>query len=217
LQREGLARGVRSRYVPIIFFSTHFDTQHPHGPRFVSLFVSSATNKRQTFIIIQNIHHSELNKVFGTLPTELGMLTTLEFLDLEYNSLRGSLPEELCNLENLQLLILGVNDLTGPLPNCAWPKMRNARFKDNDFEGTIPTEFCDMPDLLTLIVDNNDLKGKMPACTGEQWPSLLLLALSDNYLTVRFSLIGWLLFFPTRDITYHFLVNSTPRARSRRN
>lgn len=151
-----------------------------------------------SFCLICNINerqHSsstELNKVFGTLPTELGMLTTLEFLDLEYNNLRGPFPEELCNLENLQLLILGVNDLTGPLPRCAWPKMRNARFKDNDFKGTIPTEFCNMPKLLTLIVDNNDLNGEMPACTGEQWPSLLLLALSDNYLTVRFL---WLFFF----------------------
>jgi hypothetical protein len=139
----------------------------------------------QTYFNRRNNVHAELNNLMGSLPTELGLLTTLLFLDLEYNSLAGRVPDQLCDLANLELLTLGVNDLTGPLPACRWSNMLNMRFKNNTFTGTIPTEYCRMPKLRTLILNDNQLKGKMPTCTGDDWQSIELMGLSDNLLTVR--------------------------------
>ncbi|KAK3235013.1 hypothetical protein CYMTET_54761 [Cymbomonas tetramitiformis] len=56
------------------------------------------------------------NALSGTIPTELGDLRSLTYLDLEANNLGGSIPTELGNLENLNHLILSANDITGAIP-----------------------------------------------------------------------------------------------------
>lgn len=52
----------------------------------------------------------------GSLPPELGNLTSLEVLDLECNELAGAIPPEVGNLHRLRTLNLGVNRLAGPIP-----------------------------------------------------------------------------------------------------
>ena len=51
------------------------------------------------------------NQLTGTIPTELGLLTYLQVLDLSGNRLTGTIPEELASLTNLQEL-----RLSGKLP-----------------------------------------------------------------------------------------------------
>ena len=53
----------------------------------------------------------------GRIPTELGSLANLEWLDLSDNRLTGVIPTELGNLSNLQELYLGGNLLTGCVPD----------------------------------------------------------------------------------------------------
>lgn len=52
----------------------------------------------------------------GTIPTHLGLLKGLEYLDLSFNNLKGTIPTELGLLENLRYLALGGNKLTGKTP-----------------------------------------------------------------------------------------------------
>lgn len=125
------------------------------------------------------------------MPTELGILTTLQILDLEYNNITGKMPTELCQLTALEAFLLGDNtEMSGSLPECAWSKLKNLRLQLNGFTGTIPTEYCTMNQLRALILDKNKLKGNMLTCNGDDWPELTLLAVSDNILTVRLSLDG---------------------------
>ena len=56
------------------------------------------------------------NNLVGTIPSELGNLTTLTSLYLNDNQLSGTIPAELANLTNLQALNLSENLLTGPEP-----------------------------------------------------------------------------------------------------
>ena len=49
----------------------------------------------------------------GTIPSEIGDLTNLIFLDLDFNSLTGSIPTELYTLSDLTQLDLNNNQLTG--------------------------------------------------------------------------------------------------------
>ena len=46
------------------------------------------------------------NRLTGTIPPEVGLLETLEFLELDNNRVTGSIPPELGNLEDLTELIL---------------------------------------------------------------------------------------------------------------
>ena len=53
----------------------------------------------------------------GRIPTELGSLTNLQYLNLSDNQLTGGIPTELGNLTNLQSLYLGGNRLAGCVPD----------------------------------------------------------------------------------------------------
>ncbi len=59
----------------------------------------------------------QVNNLNGTLPAELGNLTSLQILSLSTNNLVGSLPTELGNLRNLRGLGLANTQLSGALPN----------------------------------------------------------------------------------------------------
>ena len=57
------------------------------------------------------------NQLSGTIPPQLGGLTSLQRLDLRGNQLSGTIPVELDELTNLEQLNLGFNqDLTGTIP-----------------------------------------------------------------------------------------------------
>jgi len=57
------------------------------------------------------------NKQWGReIPTEIGLLTNLVKLDLQYNSLLGTIPTEIGKLSKLNTLMLAHNLLTGKIP-----------------------------------------------------------------------------------------------------
>ncbi|MCP4349126.1 MAG: hypothetical protein GY795_26905 [Desulfobacterales bacterium] len=53
----------------------------------------------------------------GSVPSEIGDLTNLKYLDLEHNQLNGPIPPELGNLTNMNNLYLSNNQLSGPVPH----------------------------------------------------------------------------------------------------
>ena len=56
------------------------------------------------------------NGLTGVIPTEMGDMSSLKRLDLEWNHLRGIVPKELGNLSNLGTLQVGANSFDDPLP-----------------------------------------------------------------------------------------------------
>ncbi|KAL4195910.1 hypothetical protein AMTRI_Chr04g243420 [Amborella trichopoda] len=73
----------------------------------------------------------------GTLPVEMGLLSSLRTLDLSNNKLQGSIPHSLGNLSSLVELSLGDNHLTG----------------------SIPQEISKLENLERLDISNNSLSG----------------------------------------------------------
>ena len=60
--------------------------------------------------------NSNLN-LFGTLPTEIGLLTKLELLEGDTNEFTGTIPSEIGQLEDLKHLQLNHNRLNDKFPN----------------------------------------------------------------------------------------------------
>ena len=80
------------------------------------------------------------NKIPGTTPTEIGLLTELASVSMTNATLSGTIPTEMGNLVNLRRLWLYANDLTG----------------------NIPAQLDQLVDLEVLELHNNKLSGAVP-------------------------------------------------------
>ena len=75
------------------------------------------------------------NALTGEIPRELGSLSNLEWLSLNYNGLTGEIPPELGGLCNLRHLYLHRNGLTGEIPGELGGLSNLTRFQWKDDAG----------------------------------------------------------------------------------
>ncbi|KAL3941237.1 MAG: hypothetical protein SGARI_000668 [Bacillariaceae sp.] len=105
----------------------------------------------------------------GTLPEELGLLTSLEIIFANGNpDLYGTIPTQLGLLTDLEKLQLSNNGVEGTLPTeiGAWTRLSVAGFGNNELVGTMPTELGLWTSLVTLGVQGNELTGELPSEMG---------------------------------------------------
>ncbi|KAL4619620.1 hypothetical protein ACB092_06G093000, partial [Castanea dentata] len=100
------------------------------------------------------------NRLTGSIPKELGNISTLKSLTLEFNMLSGSLPKELGNLINIERL--RISGLRGPEAN--FPPLHN------------------MTKMKTLILRSCNITGQLSEYLGKM-NVLKILDLSFNKLT----------------------------------
>jgi hypothetical protein len=122
------------------------------------------------------------NGLKGSLPAQLGNLTSLATLNLPGNQLSGVLPETLGNLTLLQELSLGANRFSGQIPG-SFANLRRLRalsLENNSLSGPVPLGLASLPALELLHLHRNHLSGTLPVI----WLSseLKSLDLSSNSL-----------------------------------
>lgn len=113
----------------------------------------------------------------GALPAEIGDLTDLRALVLEYNQIT-SLPAELSKLTNLKELDLYSNELSGELPAVIanMPNLEELYLSRNDFEGSIPDSWLNnLSNLKSMDLGQNKLSGNVTKAQQESpmWQSLV--------------------------------------------
>ena len=120
----------------------------------------------------------------GTIPAELGGLSSLDTLRLDGNELTGTIPAELGDLSSLRTLLLNSNGLTGMIPPELGDlsSLRSLVLSANELTGTIPAELGDLSSLTELSLETNKLTGTIPAKLGDL-SSLRSLVLYSNELT----------------------------------
>jgi len=120
------------------------------------------------------------NHIEGNVPSEIGLLSSLNDVMIAHNLLTGSLPKELGLLSNLWFLLANNNKLTGSLS----PQLGNFLGVDlsfNKLSETIPGDlFTDR--LSMLILNDNDLSGSIPDEVGSA-SAMTTLWLWNNQLT----------------------------------
>ena len=125
-----------------------------------------------------------LEQLSGSIPTELGDLSNLAWLNLAGNELSGSIPAELGDLSNLERLYLGGNELSGAIPAELGDlsNLTQLGLYGNQLSGPIPTELGGLPNLRGLTLGGNQLSGQIPPELGGL-SSLTVLDLGGNQLS----------------------------------
>ncbi|KAG2690336.1 hypothetical protein I3760_09G181200 [Carya illinoinensis] len=121
------------------------------------------------------------NILVGPIPSTIGHLTNLRYLDLGANKISGSIPPEIGMLKNLTTLYLYSNMLIGPIPS-AIGHLTNLKYLDlrrNKISGSIPPEIGMLNNLTSLSLGSNMLVGPIPTTLGHL-TNLESLDLSQN-------------------------------------
>jgi Leucine-rich repeat (LRR) protein len=124
----------------------------------------------------------DFNQLSGTIPTEIGYLLNLSVLHLSGNHLSGFIPTGIWNLTNLILLGLGQNLLVGTIPSQIG-NLNSLRYLDilNDqFNGNIPSEIWNMTNLEYLSLGFNNFGGTIPKEIGNLTKLTYLNLSQDN-------------------------------------
>eukprot|EP00521_Asterionellopsis_glacialis_P010921 CAMPEP_0195305488 /NCGR_PEP_ID=MMETSP0707-20130614/36357_1 /TAXON_ID=33640 /ORGANISM="Asterionellopsis glacialis, Strain CCMP134" /LENGTH=488 /DNA_ID=CAMNT_0040369627 /DNA_START=51 /DNA_END=1517 /DNA_ORIENTATION=- len=105
------------------------------------------------------------NTLVGSIPTEIGLVTSLASLSLTDGNLEGSIPAEIGNLRRLRRLWLYNNQLTGTLPDelGALSLLEVLETHSNNINGTMPRPVCSIMEAATyqsksLTADCNELE-----------------------------------------------------------
>ena len=104
----------------------------------------------------------------GTIPSTLGRLFQLNTLYLYENLFVGTIPSTLGNLGQLEELELSENQLTGTIPFTLGNlgQLEYLGLEDNQLTGTIPSELGYLGKLEGLDLSNNTLRGAIPSTLG---------------------------------------------------
>ena len=137
---------------------------------------------------LTNLGYLDLNynRLSGEIPAELGSLTGLGYLDLHQNQLSGEIPSELGSLTNLTSLDLSSNQLSGEIPAelGSLTNLTRLYLLHNHLSGEIPAELGGLSSLEWLDLSGNQLRGKIPAEFG-RLTNLTYVTLSANRLSGR--------------------------------
>ncbi|GMP68728.1 hypothetical protein CsSME_00028252 [Camellia sinensis var. sinensis] len=125
----------------------------------------------------------ESNSLWGSIPSTLGLVHTLEVLRLDRNLLIGPVPSNLNNLVHVQELFLSNNRLTGPLPNLTGMTLLNyVMMESTQLQGSIPVTLFSLPQLQTVVLRTNQLNGTLDV--GSSYSEQLRLIDLQNNLVV---------------------------------
>lgn len=127
----------------------------------------------------------ESNNLKGTLPTEIAMLTTLQYFDVGGNYIKGELYPEICNLNKLNFLGMANNGFAGSLPTCL-SRMTDLAYlllSNNQFSGQLP-DLTNLTKMNSLYLDSNRLLGDITSAFNTMH-SLVELIVEDNQFTAN--------------------------------
>ena len=117
----------------------------------------------------QEDRYANVNRLTGSIPSELGNLANLTRLNLRQNGLSGAIPSALGDLSNLEALYLDDNSLTGTIPSelGSLLNLTTLDLADNELDGTIPSELGSLSNLEFLWLRHNyALTGTIPSELG---------------------------------------------------
>ena len=118
----------------------------------------------------------------GPIPSEIGRLHNLSYLDLSYNSLTKAIPSVLFTIPSLSTLYLDHNQLTDPLQfqNISTSPLHLLSLSENKLNESIPRSITNFTKLQLLYLSSINLRGKVELNIFFEIKELQALDLSGN-------------------------------------
>lgn len=104
------------------------------------------------------------NLFFGSIPASIGVLKYTQFLDLSNNRLNGSIPPEIGVAISLKDLKLDKNFLSGNIPTQigACSNLTSLILSQNNLTGPVPPAMANLTNLEHVDLSLNNLSGSLP-------------------------------------------------------
>jgi Flp pilus assembly protein TadG len=125
------------------------------------------------------------NYLTGTLPWSLGQWTQLVNFSVYKNALTGSIPESTSSWVNVQSILMQENQLNGTLPSMplgSWTKLQEFNVVRNALTGSVPSSVGQWSNIHSAQFSVNRLNGTLPDTIG-QWTAIEEFRISSNALT----------------------------------
>lgn len=154
-------------------------------------------------------------KLQGSLPTSVGVFSSLSLLDMQSNSLSQSIPSEFGYLTTLSTLVLSSNFLTGTFPTSLSQLglLAHINCDHNHFTGIFP-EFLllgSFSQLARIYFSKNSLTGHFPDFSTVSWAnSVEYVTLNNNEFSGEIPSSIGALSLSGLDVTHNLLSGSLP-------
>jgi Leucine-rich repeat (LRR) protein len=122
--------------------------------------------------------------VTGTIPESIGQCSQMFIFDISNCSVTGTLPSSLGQWTDLYFLDVSVNKITGTLPSLLgqWTEIYGFDVSKNNITGTLPSLLGQWTDIHGFDVSENNITGTLPSLLG-QWTNIMFFDISSNKIT----------------------------------
>ncbi|MHB1865876.1 MAG: leucine-rich repeat domain-containing protein, partial [Candidatus Saccharimonadales bacterium] len=167
-------------------------------PSLTYIFISSTAGScmlqfDNTSFVGSVLTHIELHGtgLYGTIPSSIGSLSTLQTLVISSVLMNGTIPSELFQLPALRSIFITNNlpgggpatQFSGPLPAVVPSNATQSITISNTLiSGTIPSQIAQSPGMQSLTLSSNQLSGSLPASLFES-TTITYISVSQNLLS----------------------------------